>query len=46
MQVGCGIDNDSYAMAYARNFAPPQLSCGVVLEGKLPILIKMHEKSN
>lgn len=41
MQVGCGVDKDSYAMAYAKNYAPPQIACGVVLEGKLPILIKM-----
>ena len=41
MQVGCGVDKDSYAMAYAKNYAPPQIACGVVLDGKLPILIKM-----
>lgn len=43
MQVGCGIDKDAYSMAYARNFAPPQIACAVVLEGKLPIIIKMNE---
>lgn len=43
MQVGCGIDKDAYSMAYARNFAPPQLACAVVLEGKLPIIVKMYE---
>lgn len=43
MQVGCGVDKDAYAMAYAKNFAPPQLACGVVLEGKLPIIVKMNE---
>lgn len=41
MQVGCGVDKDSYAMAYAKNYAPPQIACGVVLDGKLPILIKI-----
>ena len=42
MQVGCGIDNTAYAMDYARNFPPPALSCGVVLNhGKLPILMPM-----
>ena len=41
MQVGCGVDKDSYAMAYAKNYAPPQIACGVVIDGKLPILIKM-----
>lgn len=43
MQVGCGIDKDAYSMAYAKNFAPAQLACAVVLEGKLPIIVKMHE---
>lgn len=41
MQVGCGVDKNSYAMAYAKNYAPPQIACGVVIDGKLPILIKM-----
>jgi hypothetical protein len=43
MQVGCGIDKDAYSMAYAKNFSPPQLACAVVLEGKLPIIVKMNE---
>ena len=43
MQVGCGIDKDAYSMAYAKNFSPPQIACAVVLEGKLPIIVKMHE---
>lgn len=43
MQVGCGVDKDAYSMAYAKNFAPPQLACAVVLEGKLPIIVKMNE---
>jgi predicted phosphodiesterase len=39
MQVGCGIDRKSYAMAYGKHFDKPHISCGVVLEnGKLPIL--------
>lgn len=42
MQVGTGIDQDSYAFAYAKDHPPPVLSCGVVLEnGKLPILLPM-----
>ena len=44
MQIGCGVVKDSYAMAYAKNYAPPQIACGVVIDGKLPILIKMYEK--
>lgn len=39
MQVGCGIDRKSYAMAYGRHFNKPHINCGVVLEnGTLPIL--------
>jgi len=43
MQVGCGIDKDSYAMAYSRHFPKPFISCGVILDnGKLPILEPME----
>jgi hypothetical protein len=38
MQVGCGIDNKSYAMAYGKNFSTPHLNCGIVIDGKIPIL--------
>ena len=39
MQVGCGVDDKSYAMAYGRYFDKMHISCGVVLEnGDLPIL--------
>lgn len=42
MQVGCGIDRESYAMAYGRNYGRPFISCAVVLDnGKLPILEPM-----
>jgi len=37
MQVGCGIDRESYAMAYAKNFGTPAIACGVVLGGKVAI---------
>lgn len=37
MQVGCGIDQYSYAMGYAKNFPKPAISCGVVLSGKVAI---------
>jgi len=33
MQVGCGIDRDSYAMGYAKNFKKQALGCGVVIGG-------------
>ena len=39
MQVGTGIDFNAYAFGYAQRGKKPLLSCGVVLEGKFPILI-------
>ena len=44
MNVGCGIDIKSYAMAYGKNFANrPVLGCGVVQGGQdasfVPMLI-------
>jgi len=42
MQVGCGIDNKSYAMAYAKNYGKPAIGCGVVLEnGTQPFNVLM-----
>lgn len=39
MQVGCGVHQKSYAMAYGRNFKKMHVNCGVILEnGELPIL--------
>lgn len=39
LQVGCGIDKDSYAMIYGKHFSKPHINVGVVLEdGTLPIL--------
>lgn len=32
LQVGCGIDRRSYAMAYGKHFKKPQLNCGVVMD--------------
>lgn len=32
LQVGCGIDRRSYAMAYGRHFNKPQLNVGVVMD--------------
>lgn len=37
MQVGCGIDNDAYAMAYAKRGKKPAISCGVVINGEVAI---------
>lgn len=43
MQVGCGIDFKSYAMAYGKNFKKPAIGCGVLLnKGTLPIVIPMQ----
>ena len=43
MQVGSGIDNKSYAMAYGKNFKKPAIGCGVLLnKGTLPIVIPMQ----
>lgn len=43
MQVGCGVDRDSYAMAYGKNFGKPFISCAVILDnGRLPILEPME----
>jgi len=42
MQVGCGVDNKSYAMSYGKHFKKPAIGCGVVLnKGTLPIAIPM-----
>ena len=32
--VGCGIDHESYAMAYGKNFKKPAIGCAVVYGGK------------
>lgn len=36
-QVGCGIDHDSYAMAYAKRGKKPAIGCAVVLNGQAVI---------
>jgi hypothetical protein len=41
MQVGCGIDHTSYAMAYAKAGKKPAIACGVVLRGETPINLLM-----
>lgn len=41
MQVGTGIDFDQYAFAYAKAGKKPAISCGVVLNGKYPVLVPM-----
>ena len=42
MQVGCGVDADTYAAAYAKNFKRQSIGCSVVLnDGTLPINLLM-----
>jgi predicted phosphodiesterase len=43
MAVGCGVDNDSMAFAYGKNFKnKPVVGCGIVMNnGKLPICVPM-----
>lgn len=33
-QVGCGIDHDSYAMAYAKRGKKPAIGCAIIIDGK------------
>lgn len=43
MTVGCGIDYKQYAFHYGKDIpAKPIVSCGVVMGGKIPVLIPME----
>ena len=43
LQVGCGIDNEAYAMAYGKNFGKMHRNCAVIKDhGTLPIIESMH----
>lgn len=45
MTVGCGIDHSKYAFAYGKqNTRKPVISCGVVIDGNMPIIIPMDLK--
>ena len=37
MQVGCGVDSNAYAAAYARHFKKQAIGCGVVIGGHTAI---------
>lgn len=37
MQVGCGVDIESYAMDYAKHYKRPALAAGLVIDGTTPI---------
>ena len=42
-QVGCGIDHEAYAMAYAKYGKKPAIGCAVILNnGKIPINLLME----
>lgn len=39
MAVGCGVDNKQMAFAYGKHFKmKPIVSCGIVIDGKLPVV--------
>lgn len=42
MQVGCGIDHDSYAMGYAKRGKKPAIGCGVVIGGHTAVNCLMN----
>jgi len=39
--VGCGINHESYAMAYGKNFKKPAIGCAVVFGGNYAINVPM-----
>jgi len=42
MAVGCGVDNSTMAMVYGKHFKnKPIVSCGIVIDGKLPVVETM-----
>ena len=41
MQVGCGVNHESYAAAYAKNFKKQAIGCGVILGGHTAINVLM-----
>ena len=42
MQVGCGIDHERYAFAYAKAGKKPAIGCGVVIDGQTAIAVPMQ----
>jgi predicted phosphodiesterase len=42
VQVGCGIDRNSFAFAYGKNGPKPVIGCATVLNGVLPCLYPMN----
>lgn len=42
LAVGCGINHETYAMAYGKNFKKPAIGCGVVFNGKIGLAVPME----
>ena len=42
LSAGCGIDHESYAMAYGKNFKKPAIGCGVVFNGEIGLSVPMN----
>ena len=42
LQVGCGIDHEQYAFAYAKAGKKPAIGCGVVIGGHTAIAVPMQ----
>jgi metallophosphoesterase superfamily enzyme len=42
LSVGCGINHETYAMAYGKNFKKPAIGCGVVFGGKIGLAVPME----
>jgi len=42
LQIGCGIDINTYAMAYAKWYKKIHLNVGIILDNKIPILEYME----
>ena len=42
LQVGCGVDIKSYAMAYGKHFTKPVIGCAVILDDYLAIPLPMR----
>lgn len=40
--VGCGIDHESYAMAYGKNFKKPAIGCAVIFGGEIALNVPMN----
>jgi hypothetical protein len=42
MQLGALIDDDAYAFEYSKDYAKSYKNCGVIIDGKLPIIEMME----